>query len=91
MASGTPVVAVPAGGVGEHVIDRVNGLTCSVDSPSSMSAAMLRLLDDPMLRVRLGCGARRHAERFGAEVELQRLDRLMRRVLREQGSEKQTV
>ncbi len=82
MASGTPVVAVPAGGVGEHVFDRVNGLTCTADSPSSMSAAMLRLLDDPALRVRLGCGARRHAENFEAEDEVRRLDRLMRRVLR---------
>ncbi|WP_291162966.1 glycosyltransferase family 4 protein [Gemmatimonas sp. UBA7669] len=87
MASGTPVVAVPAGGVGEHVIDGVNGLTCSADHPSTISAAMTRLLDDPGLRLRLGCGARRHAERFGAEAERRRLDRLMRRVLVARGSE----
>lgn len=91
MASGTPVVAVPAGGVGEHVIDGVNGLTCTSNSPSSMSAAMLRLLDDPALRIRLGCGARRHAERFEAEAEVRRLDRLMRRVLIERGSEELMV
>jgi len=81
MASGTPVVAVPAGGVREHLFDGVNGLACNAESAASMSAAMLRLLDDPALRVRLGLGARRHAERFGAAAELQRLDRLMRRVL----------
>lgn len=89
MASGTPVVAVPAGGVGEHVFDGVNGLACVANNPASMSSAMLRLLDDPALRVRLGCGARRHAERFGAGAELRRLDRLMRRVLLERGSEDQ--
>jgi phosphatidylinositol alpha 1,6-mannosyltransferase len=81
MASGTPVVAVPAGGVREHLFDGVNGLACNAECAASMSTAMLQLLDNPALRVRLGLGARRHAEQFGAPAELQRLDRLMRRVI----------
>ncbi|MBL0937390.1 MAG: glycosyltransferase family 1 protein [Gemmatimonadaceae bacterium] len=78
MASGTPVIAVPAGGVAEHLHHEVNGLAYAAGDAVALALQMERLVDDQALRVRLSCGARRHAEQFGERQELHRLDQMLR-------------
>ncbi|HEX7085686.1 MAG TPA: glycosyltransferase [Vicinamibacterales bacterium] len=62
LASGTPVVAFPAGGIGAVVRDGVTGLLAPERDVNALAAAIARLLDDSALAERLGREARRWAE-----------------------------
>jgi phosphatidylinositol alpha 1,6-mannosyltransferase len=80
MSSGLPVIAVPAGGVADHLRDDVNGVACAPDDPTDMAAAIVRLaLDRPRTR-RLAAGARQTAEALDWARELDALDRSYREV-----------
>jgi glycosyltransferase involved in cell wall biosynthesis len=54
MASGIPVVSSAVGGMPESVRDGVTGLLVPPCDPPALAEALLRLLDDPALRARLG-------------------------------------
>jgi glycosyltransferase involved in cell wall biosynthesis len=63
MASGMPVVALRAGGVGDIIHDDVTGLLVEpAATPETFAAAILRLVDDPALRRRMALAARAYAE-----------------------------
>ncbi len=62
MAVGLPVVASAVPGNTDMVEHEANGLLVAVDDPASLAAALLRLLDEPDLRGRLGREARRTVE-----------------------------
>lgn len=80
MSSGLPVIAVPAGGVADHLRDDVNGVACAPDDATGMAAAIVRLaLDRPRTR-RLSVGARQTAEALDWARELDALDRSYREV-----------
>jgi glycosyltransferase involved in cell wall biosynthesis len=80
MASGLPVIAVPAGGVADHLRDGVNGVACAANDVGDMAAAIVRLaLDRPRTR-RLAAGARETAEALDWSLELDALDRSYREV-----------
>lgn len=81
MASGTPVIATPAGGVAENLRDGENGLAFPPRDARACAAAMRRLIGDPALVTRLRTGARAHAERRSWDAELDRLDASYREVL----------
>lgn len=81
MASGTPVIATPAGGVADNLRDEVNGLAFPARDASACARAMQRLITEPLLLERLRTGARAHAEARSWEVELDRLDAAYREVL----------
>ncbi len=81
MASGLPVVAVPAGGVAEHLRDGVNGLTAPSGDLDATAHAMVRIATDRALHRRLSAGARATAEPMSWDAELDRLDRSYREVL----------
>lgn len=81
MASGTPVIATPAGGVADNLRDEVNGLAFPARDVSACARAMQRLISEPLLLARLRSGARAHAEARSWEVELDRLDAAYREVL----------
>ncbi len=81
MASGLPVVAVPAGGVAEHLRDDVNGLAVPSGDVDAMTAALIRLATDQSLQRRLAMGALRTADALTWSAELDRLDASYRRVL----------
>ena len=49
-----PVIASRVGGIPEQIVDGVNGLLVDPGSVEQLAHAMLRLLDDPQLAVRLG-------------------------------------
>jgi glycosyltransferase involved in cell wall biosynthesis len=74
MMSGTPVVAVDAGGPAEVIEHERSGLLLTDGHPETIAAGLQRLLVDGRLRARLVAAAqRRAAERFSAEAMTQRL------------------
>ena len=74
MASGLSVVAAPAGGVAEHLRDGENGIAYPANDVDACAAAMVRLVTDGALSVKLRSGARRTAEALSWSKELDRLD-----------------
>jgi glycosyltransferase involved in cell wall biosynthesis len=74
MASGLPVIAVPAGGVEDHLRDGRNGMACREGDLEGMARAMVTPASEWEFRQHLARGARRTAE-------LDRLDLSYREVL----------
>jgi phosphatidylinositol alpha 1,6-mannosyltransferase len=74
MASGLPVIASPAGGVRDHLVDGENGMACPEGDAAEMARAMIRLTGDWTLSRHLARGARRTAERLSWTREIERLD-----------------
>ncbi len=62
MSCGLPVVATDIGGNNEVISSEVNGLLVPPKCPTEMAQAVLRLLDNPELRERLGDVARKTIE-----------------------------
>jgi glycosyltransferase involved in cell wall biosynthesis len=80
MACGTPVVGIREGGVRETVIDGETGFLVDRD-PTEFAAAIVRLLDDPVLAGRLGRQGRACVEeRWGWEDAVARLEAHLQRV-----------
>jgi glycosyltransferase involved in cell wall biosynthesis len=66
LASGTPLVATPAGGIGSVVEHGRTGLLVPERDVPALAAALTRLRDDPSTGRAIGEAARRHmAEQFG--------------------------
>ncbi|HEY2592886.1 MAG TPA: glycosyltransferase family 4 protein, partial [Chloroflexota bacterium] len=79
MAAGRPIVASNVGQIGEVLTDGESALLVPPDDPQALAAAVIRLIDDGCLRVRLGSAAReaaevRHTWRQNAERVLECLD-----------------
>jgi phosphatidylinositol alpha 1,6-mannosyltransferase len=81
MSSGLPVIAVPEGGVRDHLRDGRNGLACREGDVQAMALAMVRLATEWGLCRRLARGARQSVEEFSWEKEITRLDRSYREVI----------
>jgi glycogen(starch) synthase len=58
MAHGLPVVGCRVGGVADVVDDGVTGLLVDPDDPEALTAAVVRLVNEPSLRRRMGDAAR---------------------------------
>jgi glycosyltransferase involved in cell wall biosynthesis len=69
-AAGVPVVSTAAGGI-PHLVDHGRtGLLVPVDDPDALAAAVLRVLREPGLALRLTTAARRECARYSwAEAE----------------------
>jgi len=65
LASGTPLIATSAGGIGSVVKDGQTGLLVPEADPAALAAAIAHLLDRPTEGVALGAAARRWAEHEG--------------------------
>lgn len=65
MASGTPLVASPAGGIGAVVRDGETGLLAAEGDVTALAAAIESLLRQPDRAAAIGAAARRWAEREG--------------------------
>ncbi len=81
MASGLPVIAVPAGGVADHLHHGVNGLAVPATNVQAMAAAMVTMTSNRAQTCRLAAGARATAESLSWERELDRLDVSYREVV----------
>jgi glycosyltransferase involved in cell wall biosynthesis len=62
--AGCPVVTFPVGGVGDVVEDGVTGVVLGRPDPALMTEYVLRLLQSPDRRARLGTEGRARADRF---------------------------
>ncbi|MGE0816597.1 MAG: glycosyltransferase [Vicinamibacterales bacterium] len=68
MAMGLAVAGTTAGGIPEAVDDGVTGLLVPPGNPDALADAIVRLLQDPPLRARMGeAGRRRVREQFGVD------------------------
>ena len=77
LAVGTPLVATAVGGVGEIVVDGVNGLLVPPGSPEAFGHALERLLGSPELLARLSDGARASVAELDAERIYGRIEELL--------------
>jgi len=74
MALGLPVIGTAIGGTTEQISDRVTGLLVPPADAEALAAAILRLLDDPSLRLRMGVAARdRIANNFSLDGMVEHL------------------
>jgi len=64
-ASGTPVVAMAVGGLGESVLDGETGVLVASRDAGEWARVIQSLLDDAPLRATLGAAGRAHAEGLG--------------------------
>ncbi len=64
---GRPIAATRAGGIPEVVEDEVCGLLVPVEDPDALGAAIVRLVNDPVLCRRLGEAGRARAANFSVE------------------------
>ena len=68
MAAGKPIVATRTGGIPEVVVDGETGLLVAPRDHDAMATAIVRLLNDPELRERMGrAGLARVRKHFSAE------------------------
>lgn len=58
MAYGRPIVATTVGGISEMIEDGVNGLICQPKDPDCLTNKIRMLIEDPILRQKLGRAAR---------------------------------
>lgn len=69
MACGKPVVATRVGGIPETVIDGVCGILVEPEAPEEMASAIMRLIENPELRKKMGDeGKRRYLQNYTPEV-----------------------
>ena len=67
-ACGAPIAATTAGGIPEVVENEVTGLLVKPRDPEALAGALLRLLAEPALRIRLAAAARERLPRFGLKA-----------------------
>ena len=76
-----PVVAARVGGLPEVVADGETGLLVPKEEPAALAEAVLKLLAEPELAIRLGeQGRRRAGERFGWQTHLDAFGKLYRQL-----------
>jgi glycosyltransferase involved in cell wall biosynthesis len=80
MSWGLPVIATPVGGIPQIVTPEVNGLLVAPGDVAGLAAAIVRLLEDPGLRTRLGEAARTTIENgFSLQEALTKLSTIYHR------------
>jgi glycosyltransferase involved in cell wall biosynthesis len=82
-AAGLPVVVANKGAASEIVVDGVTGLVVDAQNPAELRGAIARLLDDPMLRERMGRAASAWARRFSLPEAARGTFRTYERILEE--------
>jgi glycosyltransferase involved in cell wall biosynthesis len=81
MAAGVPVVATRVGGIPDLIDDRLHGLLVEPHRPEALSRAIIALLTDDALRIRLREAAHsRVRQRYSTESVMHSLEMLYREV-----------
>lgn len=78
LAAGVPVVASRVGGIPEVVRDGETGLLVEQGNLQQLATAISRVLEEPILRQRLGEGCRAHDQRASMRCHLERMEALYR-------------
>lgn len=74
MSAGKPIIASNQGGVTDAVVDGVSGILIPVNDSESLALAIIRLLNNPDLMLKLGTAGRKiMAERFSWEKVAERM------------------
>lgn len=82
MACARPIVATRAGGIPEVVEDEVNGLLVPIRDARALADAIVRMLEDPEMRRRMGdAGFARVNERFTVDRMVAETARVYERVI----------
>lgn len=66
-AMGVPVVAYKSAGLIDSVKDGINGLICQKNTPQKMSVAVISILDNPILYMKLSVRAEKWSKNFSWE------------------------
>jgi glycosyltransferase involved in cell wall biosynthesis len=83
MAARRPVVASAVGGLAEAIVDGETGLLVPPDDVDALATALVRLVDDAVLRDRLGsAGPQRIADAYSAQQMVDAYAALYRDVVR---------
>lgn len=67
MGTGLPIVATKVGGIPDMITNNVTGLLVDVES-EAIANALIRLIKDEQLRVRIGNAARDYSKNFSVQV-----------------------
>ena len=87
MAVGLPVVATRTGGVPEVVEDGETGLLVPPRDPDALADGVLRMLNDPGLRYRMGqAGRRRVLDHFSADAMVEGTENIYYEILKKKGA-----
>lgn len=70
MAAGLAIVSSDQGGMPELIRDGENGLLARSEDPASYIAALEKLIEEPVLRERLGATARRTIEKSHTDIKI---------------------
>lgn len=74
MAAGLPVVASRVGGIPEQVVPEQTGLLVEAGDVLALTEALLRLIENPDERLRMGLAGRQRAvEQFDIEIKVEKL------------------
>jgi glycosyltransferase involved in cell wall biosynthesis len=80
-AAGLPVVATEDGGTPQQIQDGASGLFVPHEAPGEVARQVIRLVDDPALRRRLGAALKEHVVRsYSVEVVVPQWEALFRRL-----------
>ena len=83
MARGVPVVGCATSAMNEIILHERTGLLVPPRDPEALAGAMVRLLEDPAFRTRMGIAAREHAlAHYSAARMAERMEAWYQRVLR---------
>jgi glycosyltransferase involved in cell wall biosynthesis len=87
MAVGLPIIASRVGGLPELVDDGKEGILVTPGDSEGLAEAIQRVIQDPLLRARLGQSARIRARgEFSLCATVQNYDRVYRQVLDAKGA-----
>ncbi len=82
LAAGLPIVSTDRGAIGQSVHNEINGFLLPTPEPASLTDALIKLIDDPDLRIRMGIASRElYSTQFTTAAMVKRLGDAMYEVL----------
>jgi glycosyltransferase involved in cell wall biosynthesis len=86
LAAGVPVVSTAVGDIPDLIEDGETGFLVAPRAPAALADRLVQLAADPELRARMGAmGARRHAERWDAELMIDRYLKVLEELAQRRG------
>ena len=76
LAMGKPIVATDADGLLDVLTDNQDALIVRKRDAGALAGAVVRMMDDPALRSRLGAGARRTGQQYDIAAFVRKMERL---------------